>query len=188
MINATQLRSGMIVIHERELYRVTSVKHITPGNWRGMVQTKLKNLRTGTGTEQRFRSEDRLEKAQLEQYPMQFLYQENDQYHFMNTQTFDQISLSQEEVGNLKNFLISDMVVDIDFHEGRPVGVELPQTVELTVTETEPGLKGATASSSYKPATLETGIVIQVPPFIQVGDRVKVDPAEERYLERAKTS
>jgi len=178
----------MIVIQEGELYRVTSVKHVTPGNWRGMVQTKLKNLRNGIGTEHRFRSEDRLEKAQLEQNAMQFLYQEDDQYHFMNTQTFDQISLSTEQIGSLKNFLIPEIVVEINFYEGQPLGVELPQSVELTVTETEPTLKGATASSSYKPAQLETGLVIQVPPFIQVGDRVKIDPAEERYLERAKTS
>jgi elongation factor P len=188
MINATQLRPGMIIIQEAELYRVTSVKHITPGNWRGMVQTKLKSLRTGNGTEQRFRSEDRLEKAQLEQHSMQFLYHEDGQYHFMNTETFEQTSLSGEEVGALKNFLASDMIVEMDFYEGRPVGIELPSTIELAVTETEPGLKGATASNSFKPATLETGVVIQVPPFIQIGDRIRVDPVEERYLERVKAS
>ena len=186
MINATQLRPGMIIIHEGDLYRVTSVKHLTPGNKRGFMQTKLKNLKTGLGTEYKFRSEDRVEQATLETRMMQYLYEEGDLRIFMDTETFDQISLGEEEIGELLSYLLPNQVMEIEFFEGKPVGISPPSTVELQVVETEPTLKGATASASYKPAKLETGVTIQVPPFIQVGDRVRVDPSDGKYLERVK--
>lgn len=186
MINATQIRPGMIIIYEGDLYRVSTVHHLTPGNKRGFMQTKMKNLRTGVGTERKFRSEDRLEQATLETRVMQYLYNEGDLYTFMDTENYEQISLGAEEIGDLLGYLLPNEVVEIEFFEGKPVGISPPSTVDLEVVETEPTLKGATASASYKPAKLETGITVQVPPFIQVGDKVRVDPSDGKYLERIK--
>lgn len=186
MINATQLRPGMIIVYEGDLYRVSSVNHLTPGNKRGFMQTKMKNLKTGVGTERKFRSEDRLEQATLETRMMQYLYNEGRLHTFMDTKNYEQISLGAEEIGELLSYLLPNHVVEIEFFEGRPVGISPPSTVDLEVVETEPSLKGATASASYKPAKLETGITIQVPPFVQVGDKVRVDPLEGKYLERVK--
>ena len=186
MINATQIRPGMIIVYDGDLYRVSSVHHLTPGNKRGFMQTKMKNLKTGVGTERKFRSEDRLEQAMLETRMMQYLYHEGDLHTFMDTENYEQTSLAAEEIGDLLFYLLPNQVVEIEFFEGKPVGISPPSTVDLEVVETEPSLKGATASSSYKPAKLETGITIQVPPFVQVRDRVRVDPSEGKYLERIK--
>lgn len=186
MINATQIRPGMIIVYEGDLYRVSSVNHLTPGNKRGFMQTKMKNLKTGVGTERKFRSEDRLEQAMLETRMMQYLYHEGDLHTFMDTENYEQTSLAAEKIGDLLFYLLPNQVVEIEFFEGKPVGISPPSTVDLEVVETEPSLKGATASSSYKPAKLETGITIQVPPFVQVRDRVRVDPSEGKYLERIK--
>lgn len=186
MINATQIRPGMIIVYEGDLYRVSSVNHLTPGNKRGFMQTKMKNIKTGVGTERKFRSEDRLEQAMLETRMMQYLYHEGDLHTFMDTENYEQTSLAAEEIGDLLFYLLPDQVVEIEFFEGKPVGISPPSTVDLEVVETEPSLRGATASSSYKPAKLETGITIQVPPFVQVRDRVRVDPSEGKYLERIK--
>ncbi len=186
IINATQLRTGMLIVHNKDLYRVTSIKHMTPGNKRGFVQTKMKSVRTGVGTENRFRSEDRIERATLDTRSMQYLYGEGNLHTFMDTENFEQIALSEEEIGELLHYLLPSLVVEVEFFEGKPVGMNPPTTVELEVVDTEPVLKGATASASYKPAKMETGITLQVPPFIQIGDRVRVDPSEGRYLERVK--
>jgi elongation factor P len=150
------------------------------------MQTKLKNLITGVGTEYKFRSEDRLEQAMLETRTMQYLYADDDLHIFMDLENYEQISLSATEVGNLLLYLLPDQIVEIEFFEGRPVGISPPSTVELQVAETEPPLKGATASASYKPAKLQTGVTVQVPPFVQVGDRIRVNPLEGEYLERVK--
>lgn len=176
----------MIIVYEGDLYRVSSVNHLTPGNKRGFMQTKMKNLKTGFGTERKFRSEDRLEQAMLETRVMQYLYSEGDLHTFMDTENYEQISLGAEDIGDLLHYLLPNQVVEIEFFEGKPVGISPPSTVDLEVVETEPSLKGATASASYKPARLETGITVQVPPFVQVGDRVRVDPSEGKYLERIK--
>jgi elongation factor P len=186
MIQATQLRPGMIILYEGDLYRVTAIHHLTPGNKRGFMQTKMKNLKTGIGTEKKFRSEDRLEQAMLDSRAMQYLYAEGDLHTFMDTQNYEQTSLPAEEIGDLLQYLLPNQVVEIQLYDGRPVGISLPSTVELEVVETEPSFKGATASASYKPAKLETGVTVQVPPFIQVGDKVRVDPSEGTYLERIK--
>ena len=186
MINATQLRPGMIIVYEGDLYRVTAIHHLTPGNKRGFMQTKMKNLKTGVGTEKKFRSEDRLEQAMLDSRAMQYLYADGDMHAFMDTKNYEQISLAAEEIGDLLHYLLPNQVVEIEFFEGKPLGISPPSTVELEVVETEPMLKGATASASYKPAKLETGVTIQVPPFIQVGDKVRVDPSEGTYMERVK--
>ena len=176
----------MIIVYDGDLYRVSSVNHLTPGNKRGFMQTKMKNLKTGVGTERKFRSEDRLEQAMLETRVMQYLYHEGDLHTFMDTENYEQTSLAAEEIGDLLFYLLPNQVVEIEFFEGKPVGISPPSTVDLEVVETEPSLKGATASASYKPAKLETGITIQVPPFVQVTDRIRVDPSEGKYLERIK--
>jgi len=186
MIQATQLRPGMIILYEGDLYRVTAIHHLTPGNKRGFMQTKMKNLKTGIGTEKKFRSEDRLEQAMLDSRAMQYLYAEGDLHTFMDTQNYEQTSLPAEEIGDLLQYLLPNQVVEIQLYDGRPVGISLPSTVDLEVVETEPSFKGATASASYKPAKLETGVTVQVPPFVQVGDKVRVDPSEGTYLERIK--
>lgn len=186
MINATQLRTGMIFVRNGDLYRVTSVMHITPGNKRGLVQTKFKNIKTGLGAEHRFRSEDRIEQAILDTRMMQYLYGENEIHNFMDTETYEQTTLTDEQLGDFLSYLLPNQVVEMEFFEGKPIGINPPSVVELEVVETEPVLKGATATSSYKPAKLETGVTIMVPPFIQIGDRVHVDPSEGKYLERVK--
>lgn len=186
MIPATQLRPGMAIMHEGNLCRVMKVQHITPGNWRGMVQVKLRNLKTGNSLEYRFRSEDRVERASLEQHEVEFLYKEGNEYHFMNTESYEQFSLTDEILGDNIYYLISNIKVKMEFNEGNPVGIEMPLTVDLKVVATDPGLKGATATNSGKPATLETGLVVQVPQFISEGEKVRVDTAEGKYLERAK--
>jgi elongation factor P len=186
MIPATQLRPGMAILHEGNLCRVMKVQHITPGNWRGMVQVKLRNLKTGSSLEHRFRSEDRVERASLEQHEVEFLYSEGGEYHFMNTESYEQFHLTADALGDNVQFLIPNIRVKMEFNEGNPVGVELPVTVDLKVVQTDPGLRGATASNSGKPATLETGLVVTVPQFINEGDVVRVDTAEGKYLERAK--
>jgi elongation factor P len=186
MIQSTQLRPGMIIIHEGDLYRVTAVHHLTPGNKRGFMQTKMKNLRNGVGTEYKFRSEDRVEQAILDSRQMQYLYAEGDLHTFMDTQNYEQMTLAAEDIGDLLSYLLPNSIVGIEFHEGKPVGINPPSTVDLEVVDTEPSMKGATASASYKPAKLETGVTILVPPFIQVGDKVRVDPSDGSYQERVK--
>jgi elongation factor P len=174
----------MIIVHEKALYRVTSVRHLTPGNKRGFMQTKLKNLRTGVGAEYKYRSEDRLEQATLETRTMQYLYSEGDFHIFMDTQNYEQISLRAEDMGEFRWYLLPCQVVEMEFFDGNAVGISPPSSVELEVTDTQPALKRATATASYKPAVLETGITIQVPPFIEAGDRIRVDTSEGKYLER----
>jgi elongation factor P len=186
MVQATQLRPGMIIVHEKDLFRVTAVHHLTPGNKRGFMQTKMKNLKTGIGTEYKFRSEDRVDQAILDTRQMQFLYAEGDMYTFMDTQNYEQVALTGEDIGDLLKFLLPNAIVGIEFYEEKPVGINPPSTVDLEVIDTEPAMKGATASASYKPAKLETGVTVQVPPFITIGDKVRVDPTDGSYQERVK--
>ena len=186
MIPATQLRPGNVIKYEGELFSVFSVSHRTPGNKRGFVQAKLRNLRSGSLIEHRFRSDDAVEQAIIDQQEMEYLYNDGDDFHFMNTETFEQIHLPKSVLGAGANYLTPNVQIKVEFYEGNPVGVELPPTVDMAVVETEPGLKGATASNVTKPATLETGFVVQVPPFISAGDKIRVDTTEGKYLERAK--
>ncbi|MFN7973183.1 MAG: elongation factor P [Acidobacteriota bacterium] len=185
-IQATQLRVGTVINHQGELWRVASVTHITPGNWRGMVQTKLRNVIKGSQTDHRFRSEDRVEKVSLEEHEAEYLYNAGDDYHFMNTESYEQFHLTSDDLGDAINYLIPNLKLKMEFHDGKPIGIELPKTVDLEVVETEPGLKGATASNSPKPAKLETGVTVSVPPFVNAGDKIRVDTTTGEYLERAK--
>jgi elongation factor P len=182
---ATEMRAGNIIVHNGQLHRVLSVVHVTPGNWRGMVQCKLRNLKTGTQLEHRFRSEDRVEKASLDTHEMQYLYSDPSGHHFMNTVTFDQLALSDEALGEALSYMLPDTVITVDFYEGQPVALELPNTVVLQVVETDPPMRGATAAGGSKPAKLETGVTVSVPKFIETGAKVVVDTRTGEYVSRA---
>jgi elongation factor P len=185
MIQATQMRPGMVIKFENELYSVFSVFHRTPGNLRGFVQARMRSLRSGNMTEHRFSSEDRVERAALDEHEMEYLYDDGEFYYFMNTETFEQMHLTKDLLGDAVQYLIPQLNVKVEFYEGKPISVELPAAVELTVVETEPGLKGASVSNVTKPAKMETGLVVQVPPFISEGEKIRVNTAEGTYLERA---
>lgn len=184
-IPATQMRPGMVIKHNNDLHLVFSVEHRTPGNLRAFIQAKLRNLRTGAMFEHRFRSPDPIDRVVVDEVPMEYLYADGDDYYFMNMDSFEQLHLKKDTLGDAVEYLIPNLQIKVSFHDGKPVGIELPQTVELTVVETEPGLKSATASSVTKPAKLETGLIVQVPPFINEGERIRVDTAEGAYLSRA---
>src|SRR5512142_2605096 len=166
MISATQMRPGMVIKFNNELYSIFSVTHRTPGNLRGFVQARMRSLRSGTMTEHRFSSEDRVEKALLEEIEMEYLYDDGEYFYFMNTENYEQLHLTKDILGDAVQYLVAQTRVQVEFYEGRPISVELPATVDLTVVETEPGLKGGSVSNVTKPAKLETGLVVQVPPFI----------------------
>jgi elongation factor P len=174
-ISATQIRKGMVIVFEGKPCKVLDARHHTPGD-----------LRTGSSFEHRFRSADTVERAVLEQHEMEFMYADGSHYHFMNTENYEQTALSDEDLGDMAQWLLPGMKIQAEYYEGSPIGIDLPASIELTVVETEPTLKGATVSNVNKPAKLENGVTISVPPFINEGDRIRVDPAEGRYMERAK--
>jgi elongation factor P len=174
----------MCILHGGEVCRIMNVTHRTPGNLRAFVQARMRNLRTGNSFEHRFSATESVERAMLDTVPMEYLYSDGDQHHFMNQETYDQIVLTEEVLGDSMLYLLPNSVLKVDFYDGSAVGVELPNTVVLEVVETEPGLKGATASSSYKPAKMETGLTVQVPPFIEAGTRIEIDTRENKYLRR----
>jgi elongation factor P len=175
----------MLIKMGQDLFRVLELQHVTPGNLRGFVRVKLRNIRNGALADQKLRSEDEIERATLDEKSMQFLYREGSDYHFMDTDTYEQIALSDEVLGDAAQYLIAEMVIQMEFYGTEPVGIEMPQTVDLKVVETTPAIKGATASAQLKPATLETGLVVQVPPFISEGDRVRVNTESGEYQSRA---
>jgi elongation factor P len=185
MISSTQMRPGMVIKFNNDLYSIFSVAHRTPGNLRGFVQAKMRSLRTGSMAEHRFSSEDKVEKAVLEQQEMEYLYDDGEYYYFMNTETFEQMHLMKDLLGDATQYLIPQLKVSVEFYEGKPMSVELPATVDLTVVETEPSLKGATVSNVTKPAKMETGLMVQVPPFITEGEKIRVNTAAGTYQERA---
>lgn len=175
----------MLVKTGGELFRVLELQHVTPGNKRGFVRVKFRNIRTGTLLDQKLRSEDSLERAILEERRMQYLYKDGDSYHFMDVESFDQVHISSDVLGDSVNYLVPDAVIDVEFYGTEPVGIELPVTVDLKVVETIPGIKDATAGNQIKPATLETGLVVNVPPFVNTGDRIRVSTETGEYLSRA---
>ena len=186
LVAATQLRVGMIVMHQNDLHRIMELTHVTPGNWRGFVRTKLRNLRSGLQTEYRFRSEDKVDRVTLDQMEMEYLYQSGDDFHFMNSETYDQIALLKEVLGDSVLYLTPNLKIRVDMYNGEPVGITLPKTVDLQVADTPPAMKTATVTSELKPATLETGLVVRVPSFIGVGNAVRVDTETGEYLSRTK--
>jgi elongation factor P len=186
-INYSQVRKGMVIVgDDGQLYSVVDRDLNTPGNWRAILNLKLKNLKTGAVTPRRFKPEDKVEQAYLDKREMQYLYQEGDGYVFMDKETFDQTTLTKEWVGDLILYLKENDDAQVTFYDGKPISLELPATVELKVTETEPSVKGATAAAQYKPATLETGLKITVPPFVGIGEKIAVDTRTGEYLSRAK--
>ena len=185
MIQSTQLRPGMVIKFNNELHSVFSMTHRTPGNLRGFVQAKMRNLRSGTMIEHRFSSEDRVERANLEEVEMEYMYDDGEFYYFMNTETFDQMHLMKDLLGDAVQYLTPQLKVHVEFYEGKPMSVELPASVDMRVLETEPGMKGATVSNVTKPAKLETGLIVQVPSFIVEGEKIRVSTSEGTYLERA---
>ncbi len=184
-MQATRLRKGMLIKMGENLFRVLELQHVTPGNLRGFVRVKLRNIRTGALSDQKLRSEDEIERATLDEKSMQYLYREGASYHFMDTESYEQIALTDEVLGDAMNYMVAESVIKMEFYGTEPVGIELPQTVDLTVVETTPAIKGATASAQLKPATLETGLVVQVPPFVSEGDRVRVNTETGEYQSRA---
>jgi elongation factor P len=187
MIQATQLKRGMCIKHDNDLWRVVEAQHKTPGNLRGLVQARIRNLKNGAISEHRFRSVDMVERAILDETEMEFLYRDGDMYHFMNNETFEQIGLSDEVLGDAVPYLIPNIKLKIEMWEGRPVGIELPMMVEMKVLETEPAIKGASVSNQNKPAKMETGLVVNVPPFIAEGDVIRIDTSSGSYIERARS-
>ena len=183
-IQATRLRKGMLVRMGGNLLRLLDVQHLTPGKGHGYVQCRLRNLRTGTLTDHKFRSEDQVERAALDARRMQFLYADGDAYNFMDTETFEQLALAAETLGESVDYLLPEAEITVELFEDDPVGIRLPLTVDLAVAETAPAIKGATASAQLKPARLETGLVVQVPPFIANGDKVRVNTETGEYQAR----
>ncbi len=185
-LSANDIRKGMVIVFEGAPCKVMEFRHHTPGNLRAMVQARLRNLKTGSSFEHRFRSNDSLTRAALEQHEMEYLYSDGSQHHFMNTENYEQIALNEDELGDAAAWLMPGLKLQVEFYEGAPIGIELPGSMELAVEYTEPGLKGATVTNTNKPAKLENGVMIQVPPFIETGERIRVNPTEARYLERVK--
>jgi elongation factor P len=179
------MKKGMLIKVGEDLFRVLELQHVTPGNLRGFVRVKFRNIRTGTLSDQKLRSEDSVERATLDERAMQYLYRDGDSYHFMDTESYEQLPISEEALGDAVNYIIPDAVISVEFYGSEPVGIELPVTVDLKVEDTAPGIKGATASAQVKPARLETGLVVQVPPFVNTGDKVRVSTETGEYLSRA---
>jgi elongation factor P len=184
-IAATQLRPGMVVKFNNDLFSVFKMEHRTPGNLRGFVQVKMRNFKSGTMIEHRFSSEDKVEKASLDEQEMEYLYDDGEYYYFMNTETFEQMHLVKDLLGDATDYLTPNLKVAVEFYEGKPISVELPATVDLTITETEPGIKGASVSNVTKAAKCETGLVVQVPPFINEGEKIRVSTSDASYQARA---
>ena len=184
-IQATRLKKGMLVKVGEDLFRVLDLQHVTPGNLRGFVRVKFRNIRTGSLSDQKLRSEDSIERAVLDEREMQYLYKDGDSFHFMDTESYEQLHIPAEALGDSVNYIIPDAIIRVEFYGSEPVGIELPQTVDLKVEDTVPGIKGATASAQVKPARLETGLVVQVPPFVNTGDTIRVSTETGEYLSRA---
>lgn len=183
-MQANALRAGMCVLHNNEVCSIMSVTHRTPGNLRAFVQVRMRNLKSGNSFEHRFASTESVERAILDTVPMEYLYSDGSGHHFMSQETYEQVALSDDALGDTLLYVLPNTVIKVDFYEGMPVGIELPNTVILEIVETEPGMKGATASSSYKPAKMQTGLVVQIPPFVEAGAKIEIDTRENKYLRR----
>ncbi|MEO7104666.1 MAG: elongation factor P [Gemmatimonadaceae bacterium] len=183
---ATQIRRGMVLVFEGEPCRVVEFRHHTPGNLRAMVQAKLKNIRTGNSFEHRFRAADTIERAAMETHDLEFMYQGGDTYHFMNTENYDQIEMDAEALGDSAQWMQSGMKIQAEYYNGNPIGIQLPNSLNLDIVDTAPVMKTATKTASTKPATLSNGVTINVPEFIAQGERVRVNPTTGEYMDRAK--
>jgi elongation factor P len=185
VISTNDFRTGLTIELDGEVYSVVEFQHVKPGKGSAFVRSKLRNVKTGFTIERTFRAGEKVPRAHIEYREMQFLYSSGEDNFFMDTSTYEQMSLSDEKLGDNKVYLKENMIIGVQMYEGAPIGVELPNSVELTVTDTDPGLRGDTASGGTKPATLETGAVVQVPLFVSIGDVIRVDTRTGQYLERA---
>ena len=183
-MQANALRAGMCVLLNNEVCSIMSVTHRTPGNLRAFVQVRMRNLKNGNSFEHRFASTESVERAILDTIPMEYLYSDGEMHHFMSQENYEQVTMSNDVLGDTLQYMLPNSVIKVDFYEGMAVGIELPNTVVLEVIDTEPGMKGATASSSYKPAKMQTGLIVLVPPFIEPGTRIEIDTRENKYLRR----
>jgi elongation factor P len=184
-MKANEMRKGMVLRVDGHVFKVLEATHRTPGNLRAFVQAKMRNVISGIQSEQRFRSEDDVERVYIDTKQMQYLYHDNEGYHFMDTESYDQVALRDDVLGDTMSFVIPESMVTMDWFEGNPIGVEVPSAVDLKVVETAPGIKGATASAQKKPAKLETGLSVQVPSFINEGETVRVSTEDGSYLGRS---
>ena len=184
-ISGNSVRPGMVIEHQGKLWLAVKIQHTQPGKGGAYLQVELKNVRDGSKLNERFRASEDIERARLDQRQQQFLYSDGDLFSFMDTETYEQISLPRQLMGEAAVFLQDGMLVTVESYEGEPINVTLPDTVEMTVVETEPVVKGQTAAASFKPATLENGVRVMVPPFIAEGDRVVVNTGEASYAKRA---
>ena len=175
----------MLIKVGNDLFRILELHHLTPGNKRAHIQVRMRNIRTTALADHKFRAEEDVERATLDEREMQYLYHDGDLYYFMDTATYDQVHISAEALGDSKDYLIAEMTIRVEFYDVEPVGIELPPTVDLVVKETVPGIKGATASNQIKPARLETGLIVNVPPFVNNGDKIRVNTETGEYLSRA---
>jgi len=183
-VQATRLRKGNLIKLGNDLYRLLELHHLTPGNKRAHIQVKMRNIRTLALMDEKFRAEEDVERASLDEREMQYMYNDGDHFYFMDTANYEQIQISSEAMGDAKDYLIAESIIRVEFYEEEPVGIELPPTIDLVVKETVPGIKGATASAQIKPATLETGLVVNVPSFINEGDKVRVNTETGEYQSR----
>jgi elongation factor P len=184
MPTTNDLKNGMTLNIDGTLINVVDFQHVKPGKGGAFVRTRLKNVRTGRVLDKTFRADEPVEVAILEKRQMQFLYRDEVGFHFMDTETYDQVAVDGEAVGDAASYMIDGSTPYVTFYDGSALGVELPASVELTVSETEPGVKGDRVSGATKPATVETGAVVQVPLFVETGDRIKVDTRTGAYLTR----
>jgi elongation factor P len=184
VIAATDIRVGYLILYNGKPWRVSQMVHRTPGNLRGFVQAKLVNIETGSNTDVRFSSEDKVEKAQLDEHTLQFSYKAGDDFNFMNTDSYEMVALSREVLGDAAGYLTEGMVITANYWAGKVVGIDAPMFVELVVKETTPNIKGAAVQNTSKPAIMETGLEIKVPPYIEQGDKVKVDTRTGEFVER----
>lgn len=187
MATATQIRKGWVIKMNDELFSVLAMDHITPGKGKAFVQTKLRSLKSGRLLDHRFRSVDSVDKAVLMVFEMNYLYSSGDEHYFMNNESYEQIMLTKDTLGDGLNYIVPNTTIKVQMHEETAVGVELPGSVELKIVDTEPGIKGASAQAQSKPATLETGLVVQVPYFVEKDEVIRVDTFEGKYVERVKS-
>ena len=186
MADTSIIRNGLVINHKNNLFKIIEFQHVKPGKGGAFVRTKLKNVKTGQVIDETFRSGEKIEEIRLDAQNFNYLYKDSENYFFMNNDTFDQISLDRNVIGDSADFLIENTETTIVFHKDTPIEVRIPAHINLKVSETDPGEKGNTAQGGTKPATLETGITLQVPLFIQIGDVLRVDTREKKYIERIK--
>ncbi|MGI9077709.1 MAG: elongation factor P [Gemmatimonadaceae bacterium] len=183
---ATQIRRGMVIVFEGQPCRIIEFRHHTPGNLRAMVQAKLKNIRTGSSFEHRFRAADTIERASMETHELEFMYKGGSDYHFMNTNNYDQLEMDEEALGDSAQWMQPGMKITAEFYDGKAIGIQLPNSMILQIVDTSPVMKTATKTASTKPAKLENGVTVNVPEFVGPGDKIRVNPNTGEYMDRAK--